>query len=547
MRALWTVFHLIWRDQRRALVRGAVLTVVVLVMGAALLGLSGWFITAAAAAGLAGAGAVFDVFRPSAMVRFLALGRAAARYGERVLTHDATLRALESLRLRVLASRLHAPYGQMIRMRGAQVLNRLTADIDALDGVPLRLVLPVMAGVMTLALALPVLWVLVSPAVALWGVGGYLLGAAVVVWRMGAVAVPLSRRAELATQAFRTRLIDMIRGRRDLAVYGHLSAQAAAVMAAEARRLVLRRQLDRAERKTTLALGLLTTLVVAGTLMLGILGVQSGQIAPAFAALGLFAALAMAEVLAPLRRAASDLGRMADAARRVVRDVTAPPPMALPPVCAAQAVPLAVQNLTLHRAGTDQALVRGLSFDLHPGQTLALTGASGVGKSTVLLAVAGLHPLADGQILLQGQPLGLWPEPDLRDRLTLLPQRSALMAGSVAQALTLGNAASDERLWQVLAAVQLDGVIRARGGLDFGIGPRGEGLSGGEARRLVLARAVLRNPQVLVLDEPTEGLDETTAAAALRGLRQVLPDAAILIAAHRAIETAMADRIISLN
>lgn len=547
MRALWAVFHLIWRDQRRALVRGAVLTVVVLVMGAALLGLSGWFITAAAAAGLAGAGAVFDVFRPSAMVRFLALGRAAARYGERVLTHDATLRALESLRLRVLASRLHAPYGQMIRMRGAQVLNRLTADIDALDGVPLRLVLPVMAGVMTLAMALPVLWALVSPAVALWGVGGYLLGAAVVVWRMGAVAVPLSRRAELATQAFRTRLIDMIRGRRDLAVYGHLSAQAAAVTAAEARRLVLRRQLDRAERQTTLALGLLTTLVVAGTLMLGILGAQSGQIAPAFAALGLFAALAMAEVLAPLRRAASDLGRMADAARRVVRDVTAPPPLALPPVCAAQAVPLTVQNLTLHRAGTDQALVRGLSFDLHPGQTLALTGASGVGKSTVLLAVAGLHPLADGQILLQGQPLGLWPEPDLRDRLTLLPQRSALMAGSVAQALTLGNAASDERLWQVLAAVQLDGVIRARGGLDFGIGPRGEGLSGGEARRLVLARAVLRNPQVLVLDEPTEGLDETTAAAALRGLRQVLPDAAILIAAHRAIETAMADRIISLN
>ena len=84
MSALATILRLIWRDQSAALTRGAVLAVTVLVMGAALLGLSGWFITAAATAGLAGAGAVFDVFRPSAAVRFLALGRTAARYGERL-------------------------------------------------------------------------------------------------------------------------------------------------------------------------------------------------------------------------------------------------------------------------------------------------------------------------------------------------------------------------------------------------------------------------------------------------------------------------------
>jgi len=174
MTALWAIFRLILRDQRRAMLRGAALGLVVLVMGVALLGLSGWFITAAAAAGLAGAGAVFDVFRPSAMVRFLALGRAAARYGERMLTHDATLRALETLRWRVLASLLTAPYARMIRVRGAQALNRLTADIDALDGVPLRLVLPVMAGIAAQVLALVALWGLVAPAVALWVVGGYL-------------------------------------------------------------------------------------------------------------------------------------------------------------------------------------------------------------------------------------------------------------------------------------------------------------------------------------------------------------------------------------
>ncbi|MDX5381987.1 MAG: ABC transporter, partial [Rhodobacterales bacterium] len=149
MTALWHIFRLILREQPAALLRGAALSFVVLVMGAALLGLSGWFITAAAAAGLAGMGAVFDVFRPSAMVRFLALGRAAARYGERVLTHDATLRALEVLRVQLLGVLVAAPYQRMVRLRGAQAVNRLTADIDALDGVPLRLVLPVVAGLLT--------------------------------------------------------------------------------------------------------------------------------------------------------------------------------------------------------------------------------------------------------------------------------------------------------------------------------------------------------------------------------------------------------------
>jgi ATP-binding cassette subfamily C protein CydC len=159
------MFRLILLDQRSAMLRGAALSVVVLARGAALLGLSGWFITAAAAAGLAGTGAVFDVFRPSAMVRFLALGRAAARYGERMLTHEATLRALESLRLRVLSAHLTAPYPRMIQARGAQALNRLTADIDALDGVPLRLVLPAMAGLAVQVMALIMLWWLVAPVV----------------------------------------------------------------------------------------------------------------------------------------------------------------------------------------------------------------------------------------------------------------------------------------------------------------------------------------------------------------------------------------------
>ena len=546
MTALWHVFRLILREQPVALLRGTALSFVVLVMGAALLGLSGWFITAAAAAGLAGMGAVFDVFRPSAMVRFLALGRAAARYGERVLTHDATLRALEVLRVQLLGGLVAAPYQRMVRLRGAQAVNRLTADIDALDGVPLRLVLPVVAGLLTQVVSFAVIWALVGLQVALWIATGYLLGAAVIFWRTTRKTARLSRRAEAAAQAFRSRLIDLIRARRDLAVQGQLVTQADAVMAADDRRLALQLEQDRAARLAGAALQMVGTLVAGGTLWLGVALVQAGSMAPPFAALGFFAALALAETLGPLRRAASDLGRMAEAARRVSRDLV-PAPQATGTTTTAGGA-LRIDDVTLNRPLSNAPILSALSLDVAAGETVALTGPSGSGKSTLLLAVAQLQPVAVGRIAVGGVSIADWDENALRKAVALLPQRSVLMTGTVAEALRLAAPDSDDAtLWQMLDAVQLTDTLDARDGLDTMIGARGEGLSGGEARRLVLARVLLRRPQVLLLDEPTEGLDEATARQVLAGLRRVLPDAAILIAAHRTVETAFADRIISLS
>lgn len=545
MTALWHIFRLILREQPAALLRGAALSFVVLVMGAALLGLSGWFITAAAAAGLAGMGAVFDVFRPSAMVRFLALGRAAARYGERVLTHDATLRALEVLRVQLLGGLVAAPYQRMVRLRGAQAVNRLTADIDALDGVPLRLVLPVVAGLLTQIVSFAVIWALVGLQVALWIAAGYLLGAAATFWRTTRKTARLSRRAEAAAQAFRSRLIDLIRARRDLAVQGQLVTQADAVMAADDRRLALQLEQDRAARLAGAALQMVGTLVAGGTLWLGVALVQAGNMAPPFAALGFFAALALAETLAPLRRAASDLGRMAEAARRVSRDLVPAPPATGTTTTAGGA--LRIDDVTLNRPLSNAPILSALSLDVAAGETVALTGPSGSGKSTLLLAVAQLQPVAAGRITVGGVSIADWDENALRKAVALLPQRSVLMAGTVAEALRLAAPDSDDAtLWQMLDAVQLTDTLNARNGLDTMIGARGEGLSGCEARRLVLARVLLRRPQVLLLDEPTEGLDEANARQVLVGLRRVLPDAAILIAAHRSVETAFADRIISL-
>ena len=192
MKHLFPILRQILREQSTALWRGAALSLIVLLMGVALLGLSGWFITAAAVAGLAGMGAVFDVFRPSAMVRFLALGRTAARYGERLLTHDAVLRALETLPLGVLRGMLRLPSERMAQVRGAQALNRLTADIDALDGLVLRLVFPLAAGLLALIISFAGLWWLADLWIALWVAGGWLLGGSALLWLLGRHTPPPS-------------------------------------------------------------------------------------------------------------------------------------------------------------------------------------------------------------------------------------------------------------------------------------------------------------------------------------------------------------------
>jgi ATP-binding cassette subfamily C protein CydC len=185
MRQLLRMTGLLVGTAPRAMARGAALSVAVLVMGAALLGLSGWFITATGIAGLAGIGLAFDVFRPSAGVRFLALGRTAARYGERLLTHDAILRALAALRVAILRHQSRRDARALARLRGETVLTRMISDVDALDGLVLRVILPVAAGLVTHCVVFAMLHWLVGGPVAVAIAGLYLPAAAAVLWSHG--------------------------------------------------------------------------------------------------------------------------------------------------------------------------------------------------------------------------------------------------------------------------------------------------------------------------------------------------------------------------
>lgn len=511
----------------------ALLALAVLAAGVALLGLSGWFITAAAAAGLAGAGLAFDVFGPAAGVRFLAIARTGARYGERLASHDAVLRALAALRVRLIVAQQRASWEALIRLRSAEALNRLGADVEALEGLLLRLALPLLAGAVALGGTFVALCALVGPGLAALVAGGLAAGGALVLAGGAAAARRVSAAQEQAAQGLRRGIAELLTAREGLAVAGRLQAARAALAGQEAKRMALARRLDRIERRAGAALALLAGAAVAGALWAG----GTAGLSPARAALVVFVALALAEVLAPLRRALADWGRIRLAASRVAPLLAAAPS---PPAPApATGTTLRLQGVDFDRGG--RPILRGVDLELAPGDRVALTGASGSGKSTLLHLAAGLIAPSQGRVTLDGAPV-------VPGAVTLVPQRSALIQASIAENLRLAApGADDAALWQALEAVQLAGVVRARGGLAMALGPRGAGLSGGEARRLALARALLRRPAVLLLDEPAEGLDPTTATATLRGLADSLPGAAILIAAHRAEERALARRVLTLT
>lgn len=188
-----------------------------------------------------------------------------------------------------------------------------------------------------------------------------------------------------------------------------------------------------------------------------------------------------------------------------------------------------------------------LSLTVAPGETVVLQGPSGSGKSTALLLAAGALTPSAGTVRFGGLDPAQLPLETRTHSIALVPQRHSLIAGSVAENLRLAAPnAPDAELWQALEATQLSHTLRQREGLDTRLGFRGAGLSGGEARRLVLARAILRRPRLLLLDEPSEGLDAATARAVMTGLRRACPDAAFLIAGHRSAETEGADRCVEV-
>jgi ATP-binding cassette, subfamily C, bacterial CydC len=535
---LWAAVLEAGRPGRRAglprgLATGLALAILAATASAALMGLAGWLIVRSAQTGLS-VTSTFSWIFPAAGVEALAVVRTAARYGERLTTHGATLQVLARLRARVFASATRMEPRQLRRFHSGDLLDRVQADIDSLDRVVLAVAVPTVVAAIVGASGLAVL-ALIRPAFAV--VTGVALAVAVAgdlaAGRRGRRAGGNLARARAAA---RVRLVEVLDGRTEIAAYG-AGPRALGELAERFRSTdAPRRRWSAREGAGLLGTDLAAAVAVAVVLANGA-GLGARPLSPAILAFAALLTMTMFEVAGSLAAAGPAAGQALAAWRRL-SEMTglgtrqAPADQAGPWAQAAEGTTWVRGDVRVRclmaGMGDDPALWIG-RLDLPGGGFTVLTGASGAGKSTLLRVLAGaLRPMA-GTVRVGGAyPHALGYE-DVVAGVTLVEQDSQLLSGTVADNLRLARPdATDDELREAMKVAALAGQVE----LDATLGPGGEGLSGGQRRRVSVAQAYLRRPGLLLLDEPTEGLDRHTARALLDNLRAALPGTTIIAAIH---------------
>jgi ATP-binding cassette, subfamily C, bacterial CydC len=537
---------------------GVLLSLLTLLANVGLLALSSWFITSMAIAGVAGL--FMDTTLAAAGVRALALARCGGRYAERLVNHGTTFRILADLRIWFFERLEPLAPARLARYRGGDLLSRVRADIDTLDDFFLRGAVPffvALLGAPCIAAFLArydarLAWV----ECAVLTVAGALLPAGLKRLAAGPGKERVERAAEL-----RSLIVEEAQGMAELLALGAVDAHAGKIEQASL-------ALDRSQRRLSSLQGVgEAALLAAGPLaawaaaLFLVPAVSAGGVAPADMAMLLVVMLACVETVMPLPAVIQRGGEMAEAARRLFELADMRPAVVeaaavdgrREPVVA-QSVALSIRDLRFRYSPDDPWILDGLSLDLPAGACIAIAGPTGAGKSTIVNVLLRFWDYEGGSITATptssvGYELRGRPSEETRRLFSVVSQPPFVFHASIRENLLLGvaDAVSDDELLAAMETAQLADLVREiPGGLDAVVGESGRKLSVGEAQRLAMARALLKEAPVLLLDEPTEGLDDTTAAAFLSAVARRLHGRSVLIISHRERDLAIADCVYDL-
>jgi ATP-binding cassette subfamily C protein CydC len=521
------------RPERGWMSLGLALALLSTLSGIGLLAVSGYFITSMALVG-AGGGAT-NYYTPAALIRLFAILRTGGRYAERLVTHDATLRVLARLRVWLFGRLVPLAPAGLGSLRSAELFSRLRVDVDALEHAYLGALLPLLlaAGVMLVVLATTLinLPALSLPLLLLFGCGAVLLPG----WTLRQGTAPGASVAACG-EAMRSLASDGLRGRAELALFGAEADHDERVAAVSARQHQAQRQVDRLQALGSAGVMLSAQLAAVGALLFGLSAVREGVLSgPGLTMLVLLIPAAF-ETIAPLPEAWAQLGATLAAARRVFALADTPLPVVEPqaPSPCISRHDLSLREVRLRYDDRGPWVLDGVDFDLPQGRRIALVGASGAGKSSLIGALTRLFP-CQGSITLGGTPLDTWHGDDVRGEIAVVEQRPYLFDASLRDNLRLARPdASEGEVAKVIGQAQLDGYVASLPqGLRTWVGEDGLRVSGGEARRIAIARALLADPPILVLDEPTEGLDARTTAQLYEALAAAMSGRSVLLITHR--------------
>jgi ATP-binding cassette subfamily C protein CydC len=526
---------------------GVVLAIVTLLASIGLITLSGWFLSASAAVGFAGAYS-FNYMLPAAGVRGAAIVRTAGRYFERLVSHDATFRVLQHLRVFAFSKLLPLSPAGLARFRQGELLNRVVADVDTLDHLYLRVISPLISAlVVILVVTFGLSFLDVTLALTL---GGIMLLTLVALpplfYRAGK---PTGESLTKLRGDYRQQLTAWLQGQAELTIFDASTRYREQMEQTELSwHEAQRRQseLTALSQALMLLMGAFAVLVMLWMAAGGVGGnSQPGQLIALF----VFCALAAFEALAPVTGAFQHLGQVMASAFRITELTGQKPEVEFPQTVSdvPQQVSLTLNNVSFSYPQQTQNALDNINLQVNAGEHVAILGRTGCGKSTLLQLLTRAWDPQHGELLLNGQPIATLDEMTLRRSMSVVPQRVHLFSATLRDNLLLAApAATDEALETVLSRTGLEKLLEDSG-LNSWLGEGGRQLSGGELRRLAIARALLHDAPLMLLDEPTEGLDATTESQILDLLADVMRDKTVLMVTHRLRGLARFEQIIVMD
>lgn len=546
MRALLPYLAL-YKRHKWMLSLGIALAILTLLASIGLLTLSGWFLSASAVAGFAGLYS-FNYMLPAAGVRGTAITRTAGRYFERLVSHDATFRVLQHLRVDTFSKLLPLSPAGLARYRQGELLNRVVADVDTLDHLYLRVISPLTGAfvvIVVVTLGLSVLDVHLALVL-----GGIMLMTLFLL-------PPLFYRAGKTTGEnlthlrgeYRQQLTSWLQGQAELTVFGASQRYRHQMETTEL-------NWHEAQRKQSelTALSQALMLLIGGFAVVAMLWMASGGVGDnaqpgALIALFVFCALAAFEALAPVTGAFQHLGQVIASALRITEITGQQPEVRFTEQtsdCPLQ-LSLTLENVSFSYEYKAQKALDNLNLHIPAGAHVAVLGRTGCGKSTLLQLLTRAWDPQQGSIRFNNTPLPQLSEAVLRKTLSVVPQRVHLFSATLRDNLLLAApSANDETLCAMLEKVGLHKLLEDEG-LNSWLGEGGRQLSGGELRRLAIARALLHDAPLMLLDEPTEGLDATTESQILDLLAKEMQGKTMVMVTHRLRGLANLDQIIVMD
>lgn len=525
----------LWRERTLWLAAGVLVSLLALAAGVGLMAVAG-----AALASLA-------LFAPL-LLRGLGTIRIVLRYAERMITHTAMFRALADLRVWLFRRLAANSAGGLGFRQAGDVLSRLVNDVEALDGVYLRVLVP-LAGAVFL---LPTAVILIARSGSGWGpqilasvIGVlFVLAAFLLPWFAARSTFAAGTLLAAAMGQLRIAVLDTMTGWREVRAFGAEGRMLASVQAREASLLSAQHTL--ASRTALAAAG---ALLCAQAALFAVLCAAGGE--PSSAIIAAFLVLATFEVIGGLPRAGAYLGHAAAAAHRVLEAADAPVPVPDPeaPADAPPGSRLGFDSVHFQWRPDLPKVFDGLTMDVAPGTRVGVLGPSGSGKSTLAALALKVAAPGSGRALLGRVDIATLTAADVRARIGWLSQTTHLFDDTIRNNLALAHPnADDAALWAALDAARMGEAVRALpDGLETWVGEGGARFSGGQGRRLALARALLSPAPVLILDEPCAGLDAETERAFLATLNEVAEGRTVLLIAHRLIGVEKLDRIYRLS